>query len=192
MRVKPFAMQIAAVVFLVLLGARANAQPRPDSCQAQIPRSLANALSAAFPGYRTPLETDNAPEDIQYSQVHGGNGCLGVATADLTGEGKKDYLLGLSALRGSGGLVVIALPRKGGWRFQRIRSWVEDARYRQYVEVVEPGRFDRTKARNTPLGLGERQSLDCPHWAARVGAIESTAIVYCFKDGQWLHVWVSD
>src|SRR6266478_5957853 len=73
-------MRIAAAVFVVVLDTCANAQPRPDSCQALIPRSLARPLTAAFPGYRTPLETDNAPDDIEYSKAHGGTGCLGVAT----------------------------------------------------------------------------------------------------------------
>jgi hypothetical protein len=185
-------MRIAAAVLLFLLGAHANGQPRPDSCQAQIPRSLADTLTAAFPGYRTPLETDNAPEDIQYNQAHGGTGCLGVGTGDFTGEGKKDYLIGLSALKGSAGLAVVALPRKGGWQFQRIRSWAEEARYRQYVEVVESGRYERTQGATARLGPGEKQWMDCSHSGAMVGTVEATAIVYCYEGGRWLHVWVSD
>jgi hypothetical protein len=183
---------IAAAVPLIILSAHANPQPRPDSCQAQIPRSLANALTAAFPGYRTPLETDNAPEDIKYNRAHGGTGCLGVGIADFTGEGKRDYLIGLSALKGSAGLAVVALPHKGGWHFQRIRSWAEDARYRQYVDVVEPGRYERTKAATAPLGSGEKQSLDCPYHGALIGTLEATRIVYCYEEGRWFHVWVSD
>jgi hypothetical protein len=184
-------VRIAAAVFWILLSGHANAQPRPDSCQAQIPRSLARALAAAFPGYRTPLETDNAPEDIKYNQAHGGTGCLGVGFADFTGEGKKDYLIGLSALKGSAGLTVVALPRKGGWTFQRIRSGAEDVRYRQYVDVVKPARYDRTEAVTAPLGPGEEQSMDCPHWGALVGTLKATGIVYCYKERRWLHVWVS-
>jgi len=190
-RPNPEVTRIAAGVFFILLGTGTYAQPRPDSCQAEIPRSLARAVTAAFPGYRTPLETDNAPEDIKYNQLHGGTGCLGVRTADFTGEDKKDYLIGLSALRGSGGLTVIALPKKGGWNFQRIQSWAEDARYRQYVDVVEPGRYERTEAATAPLGPGEKQSIDCPHWGALVGTIGASRIVYCYKDGRWIHVWAS-
>lgn len=175
-----------AVAALLLAGATASAQPRPDTCQAQIPRTLANALSSAFPGYRTPLETDNAPDDIEYSRRHGGNGCLGVATADLTGEGKKDYVVGLTAIKGSAGLVVVALPRTGGWRFDRIQSRVEHARYLQYVDIAEPGRYDRTI--NGPLEAGETQSVDCPHWVARVGAVGATSVVYCYQQGRWSHV----
>jgi hypothetical protein len=184
-------MRIAAAVFVVALDTCANAQPRPDSCQALIPRSLARPLTAAFPGYRTPLETDNAPDDIEYSKAHGGTGCLGVATADFTGEGKTDYVIGLTALKGSSGLAIIALPKKGGWSFQRIRSWTEDARYLQYVDVAQPGRYERTQTNSAPLGPGEKRSLECPHWGARVGTVEATGIVYCYESGQWFHVWVS-
>jgi len=137
------------------------------------------------------LEYDNAPEDIKYSQSHGGNGCLGVATADFTGEGKKDYLIGLTARKGSKGLAVIAMPRKGGWNFRRISSWTEDARYRQYVDVVKPGRHDRAKAMTAPLAPGEKQSMECTNWGALVGAVEATGIVYCYDQGRWSHVWVS-
>jgi hypothetical protein len=184
-------MRIAAAVLLLAFGTYTSAQPHPDSCQAEIPRSLANALAAAFPGYRTPLETDNAPEDIEYNKAHGGTGCLGVRTADFTGEGKKDYLIGLTAVKGSAGLVAIALPKKGGWNLQRIRSGAEHARYLQYVEVVTPGRYDRGEARTAPPEPGEQQSLDCPHWGALVGTLEASGIVYCYKAGRWFHVWVS-
>ena len=183
-------MRTGAAVLFSLLATCASAQLHGDVCQAQIPRSLANALAAAFAGYRTPLEYDNAPEDIKVNRSHGGTGCLGVAIADFTGEGKKDYLIGLSAVKGSKGLAVIALPRKGGWSFQRIRSWTEDARVLQYVDAVKPGRYDRTKALAAPLGPGEKQSMDCPNWGALVGTVEATGIVYCHDGRRWSHVWV--
>jgi hypothetical protein len=184
-------MRISPAVLLALLGTCAIAQPHGDACQAQIPRSLADALARAFRGYRTPLEFDNAPEDIKASRSRGGTGCLGVATADFTGDGKKDYLIGLTAVKGSKGLAVIALPKKGGWNFQRITTWTEDARFRQYVGVVKPGRYDRTGAATARPDPAEKQSIDCPNWGALVGAVEATGIVYCYQGGRWSHVRVS-
>ena len=172
--------------------ASAQAQSHPDACQAQLPRSLSDALARAYPGYRTPLETDNAPEDIETNRDHGGTGCLGVGTGDLTGDGKLDYVVGLTARKGSAGLAVIALPRRGGWNFQKIRSGSEAARYLQYVAVVGPGRFDRAASVSAPLEPGEKSSIVCPHAAARVGTIASTASVYCYQDGRWLHVAVAN
>jgi hypothetical protein len=114
-----------------------------------------------------------------------------VGIADFTGEGKKQYVLGLTALKGSGGLAVIALPRKGGWRFQKIRSGAEDARFRQFVDVVDPGRYERPKSGSAPLAVDEKPLLDCPNSGARVGALGASALVYCYVDGRWLHVRVS-
>jgi hypothetical protein len=184
-------MRFAAAVALAMSGACAGAQPRGDACQAQIPRSLERALAAAFPGYRTPLEFDNAPDDIQRNRAQGGTGCLGVAIADFTGEGKKDYVIGLTARKGSGGLAVVALPRKGGWNFKKINSWSEDARYLQYVDVVQPGRYERTTAVTAALGSGEQRSIDCANWGALVGTAGATGVVYCFDGSRWAHVWVT-
>lgn len=185
-------MRIAAAVCLFVLGAGAFAQEHADSCQALIPRSLADALAATFRGYRAPLEYDNAPDDIARNREKGGTGCLGVAIADFTGEGKKEYVIGLTALKSSAGLAVIALPRKGGWRFQKIRSASEDARFRQFVEVAEPGRYERDKSRSASLAADERTSLECPNAGVHVGALQGASAVYCYRDGHWLHVWVSN
>src|SRR5690349_21051116 len=102
-------MRIGTGIALAVLSISANAQPRGDACQAQIPRSLSRALAAAFPGYRTPLEYDNAPEDMRANLSQGGTGCLGVAIGDFTGDNKKEYLIGLTSVKGVKGMVVIAL-----------------------------------------------------------------------------------
>ncbi len=183
-------IRIATAVLLGLGCTWAGAQPRGDACQARIPRSLANALAAAFPGYRTPLEYDNAPEDIK--QRPASEGCLGVATADFTGEGKTDYVIGLTAVKGSKGLAVIALPRRGGWNFQRIRSGAEDARYLQYVDAAKPGRYERPRTVTAPFGPGEQPAIDCPNWAAVAGSVESSGLLYCYDHGRWTHVRVSN
>ena len=184
-------MRIAAAIFFFTFAGLALAQGHVDSCQAQIPRSLADALAKTFPGYRAPLEYDNAPEDVKANRSRDGTGCLGVGVGDFTGEGKKEYVIGLTALKGRGGLAVLALPRKGGWRFQKIRSGAEDARFQQYVEVVDARRYQRSQAHSAPLAPDEKAALDCPNSGARVGTIDATAIVYCFVDGRWQHVWVA-
>jgi hypothetical protein len=179
-------------LLLAPMPACAQAQPHPDACQALIPRTLADALARAYPDYRTPLETDNAPEDVRHRMERGGDSCLGVAIADFTGDGKKDYLLGLAARKGSAGLAVIALPIRGGWRYQKLHSGVESARVQLVVQAAEPGRHERPAAIGGPLEAGERRSIDCRHWAAKVGAVDSTGRVYCFQDGGWSFVRSSD
>jgi len=185
-------MRIATCLFLIFVGACAQAAQVVDSCQRQIPETLSVAIEAAFPGYRTPLETDNSPDDVEYNKKHGGSGCLNVAVADFNGDHKQDYLLGLTAVNGPTGLAVIALSNKAGWKFQKIQSWTEDARIRQYVEAVKPGKHYRTQALDGPLNAGEKNSMRCSHWGAMVGMMESTGIVYCYQNGRWPYVWVSD
>lgn len=185
-------MRTGLAILLMAVGTFAQAAQRVDSCQAQIPKKLAAAVVATFPGYRAPLETDNLPEDVEYNRTHGDSGCMGVAVADFNGDRNKDYLLGLAAVKGASGLAVIALSTKTGWEFQKIRSWVEDARVRQYVTAVKPGKHERTEALDGPLDTGEKDSMRCPSWGALVGATESTGIVYCYIGGKWSYVWVSD
>ncbi|HEX7156960.1 MAG TPA: hypothetical protein VF229_07070, partial [Burkholderiaceae bacterium] len=157
-----------------------------------IPRTLSFAVARTFPGYRTPLEFDNAPEDNQANAARGGTGCAGVATGDLAGDHTKVYVLGLASSKGSKGLAVIAFPRRGGWDFHRITSGVEDARFKQYVGVAPPGPYRRAATVTAPLAPGEKQSIDCPHAAAVAGSVEGSKIVYCYDRGQWSYVRVSD
>ena len=168
------------------------AQNHSDSCEAQMPRSLVNTLERTFPGFRVPLEYDNAPEDIAYNKSHGGTGCLGVGTADFTGEGKKDYVIGMTAVNGGGGLAVIALPKKGGWQLRSIQSWREHQRASGYVAVVPPGKYDKTKSGAAQSGRDARESLTCSNPGIQIGTIEATGTVYCFVQGKLLHMLVSD
>lgn len=184
-------MRTAATSVLLLLACCAIPTARADSCEGRIPESLNRALSLAFPGYRMPLEYDNAPDDVNADLTRGGTGCLGVASADFTGEGKKDYVVGLTERRGRKGLAAIALPRNGGWVVQRIRSWAEDARVSQYVDVVKPGRYERFASSSAPVGADETAAVTCPNWGAAVGTIGASRIVYCRASGRWLHVWTA-
>jgi hypothetical protein len=63
---------------------------------------------------------------------------------------------------------------------------------RLYVGSAPPGIHTRTATLDTPLRPNERKSLRCDHVAVVVGAIESTAIAYCYVHGRWLYVWISD
>jgi len=176
-----------SLVSLTSAGAELNTS---DSCEEQVPRSLANALERAFPGFREPLEYDNAAEDIAASESRGGLRCLGVATGDFTGEGKKDYVIGMTAVKGGGGLAVIVLPRKGGWSFRKIQTWAEHRRVSQYVDVVPPGKYARDDTRR--LAKDERASLTCANSGVKIGTVGAGGSVYCLVDGQWLHVPVAD
>ncbi len=149
------------------------------------------ALGKAFPKFRPPLATDNLAEDMEWDLKEGRKGCLGVATSDFDGDGTKDFLLGLTALKGSGALIVVALARGENWKLETLNEWPE-GRIRLYVAADKPGVYRRTKALDGPLELGEIDPLTCSHSAAIFGATESSGVAYCYNNRIWQHVWISD
>jgi len=181
-------MRAISTALLMLLGAPGIAA---DPCEVQIPSSLKVAVGKAFSKFRAPLSTDNLAEDIEWDLKEGRKGCLGVAIADFDGDGTKDFLLGLTALRGSGALVVVALARGKNWKLETLSEWPE-GRDRLYVAVDKPGVYRRTEALDGPLEPGEIDPLRCLHSAAVFGATESSGVAYCYNNHRWQHVWVSD
>jgi hypothetical protein len=137
-----------------------------------------------------PLAADNAPEDVAFSVKQGHSGCLGVASADLDGDGVADYVLGLAPLQGSHPLAVVALARGVQWVFHAIESEV-GARVRLYVDVVPPGRYDRNEALGPPHAADDQGQLSCAWYGAVVGATRATGIVYCLVRGNWRRVTVA-
>lgn len=175
-------------VILILLARSAFAA---DSCEVQLPSALKVALVKAFPKFRAPLATDNLAEDIEWDLKEGRNGCLGVAVADFDGDGTKDLLLGLTALKGSGALILVALARGKDWKLEPLNEWPE-GRDRLYVAPNKPGVYRRTEALDGPLEPGEIDPLTCSHSAAVFGATESSGVAYCYNNQKWQHVWISD
>ena len=163
--------------------------PAQDACA--LPNALETSVAAAFPGFRVPVVTDNLPEDVQWNLEHKGNGCLGVASADFDGNGTKDYVVGLTALNGPGSAVVVALLRSGKWQLRQLSAW-PSGRSSLYVSAEKPGEYMRTEALDGPLEPGELARLTCRNPVAVFGGIESSGVAYCYKNGTWPHVWISD
>jgi hypothetical protein len=177
--------------FAALLVLSAHQALAADACDQLIPPSLKAALAKPFPDFRTPLATDNQEKDIDWYVREGKSPCLGVAGGDFDGDGKKDILLGLTALRGSGALVVVALARGNGWELKTLGRFPEE-RFRFYVETGKPGVYRRTEALDGPLGPNEMEVMSCPNSAAIFGTLESSGIAYCYLHRKWKHVWISD
>jgi hypothetical protein len=177
---------VASILLLVALPAVAA-----DRCAPLLPESLVQQISDSFPEYRAPRESDNLSEDVKYNSEHGGSGCLGVAKGDYDADGRPDFAVGLSQIGGHGAVIVVALSRADHWELHKLDSW-PDYRNRLFVDTEKAGTFERVGSAEGPLGKGELEHLRCPHDSVVFGATESTGVVYCFRNGRWLHTWVSD
>jgi|GEM_PF-1475612 len=162
-----------------------------DACRSQLPDSLISELSAKFPDYRSPLATDSSSEDIEWNIREGGKGCWRVAKADFDGNNEQDYVVGLSAIKGGGALVVVALAKKGGWQFHALDTWQEGG-IRLFVAAAKPGTVTRTEALAGPVPPGEELLLTCSNWFAEFGGLESSAVDYCYTKKGWRYTWTSD
>lgn len=181
-------MKATCAVCLFLFAQQALAM---DACDELIPSSLKGALAKILPDFRTPLASDNLEKDIEWYLKEGKSGCLGVASGDFDGDGKKDSLLGLTALRGSGRLVVVALARGNRWQFKTLGRFPGE-RHRLYVEAGESGVYRRSKALDGPMQPGELEVMSCPNSAAIFGTLESSGVAHCYVHRRWRHTWISD
>ena len=179
---------IGAILLLACLSATAE---ETDACRKQVPSPLQAALSKSFPEFRTPLATDNPREDIEFDLKEGRQGCLGVAIADFDGDAANDVLLGLTSLRGSKGLIVVALARAEAWQLHTLSEW-SFAREALYVFTSEPGSYERAGSLDGPLEAGELETLECPHPFAIFGHSGASGVAYCYGKESWQHVWFSD
>jgi hypothetical protein len=179
------------ILFVALALAASPLAAAADACQTQLPVAMRSAVEAAFPSYRTPVVTDNLPDDVEWSLRQKGNGCLGVAIADFDGDGKRDFLLGLTERNGSGATVVVALADGAKWTLHQLDQW-KDGRSRLYVSAGKPDTYKRTEALSGPLGVGELSPLTCKTSFAVFGTTESTGVAYCYQNNHWVHVWIAD
>lgn len=180
-----------ALLTVCLLVAAVFPASAADDCESQLPVPLRRAAEKAYPAFRSPVVTDNLPEDVDYQFQQTGSRCLGVAKADFDGDGKVDYLIGMSARTSSGAEILVALARGKSWALRSLASWSE-GRSRLYVATEKPGKYERTLALEGPLSEGENQTLVCRNPVAVFGATEASGVAYCYMEGAWPYVWISD
>jgi hypothetical protein len=180
-----------AIIALGLFFAFSATAEAGDACEPLIPAALKAAITSRFSGYRLPRESDNLPEDIKAAKEYGESGCLGVTKADFDGDGTPDYVIALTALRGPGALIVVALASGSGWTFHKLDVW-EKYRSRLYVEARPPGTYDDVGDGDGPLEKGQVEHLRCPHSVAVFGLTESSGVAFCLLGSTWKHAWISD
>jgi hypothetical protein len=182
---------IATLGSLLLVAIFPIATHAEDACKPLIPGSLQAKLMGRYTEYRLPRETDNLKEDIQYARDHSHSGCLGVASDDFDGDGRQDYLIGLTAKNGDGTLVLVALARGTGWEIHKLDVWKE-GRSRLYVSTAPAGTYNGVGDFDEPLEKGEVEKLECAHDVTIFGTTEASGVAYCFVNSQWKYTWISD
>lgn len=78
---------------LLLSGTMLQASPsrQPDSCSELLPKALRSAIAKSYPDSRVVRESDyDAGTIASEQQYHRGSACLGIAAADVNGDGRKD------------------------------------------------------------------------------------------------------
>ena len=159
-----------------------------DSCDALVPPNLQSILLSRFSEYRLPRESDNLNEDVRYARGRGGSGCLGVETGDFDGRGRLSYIVAMTARTGDGAVVLVAIPRGHTWAIHTL-DVLKTGRSRLYVSSMPAGSYDDV---GDGPEAGAEEHLACPHPLALFGTTEASGVAYCFLNGKWKHVWVSD
>jgi hypothetical protein len=180
-------LKILTLIF-VIFSASAVAD---DACRRLMPPSLVGATVKAFGDFHPPLATNNTAEDIKWLINRGGSGCFGAASADFDGDGRKDFILRLTAKDGDKGAVVVAFAKKQGWTFEKLADASGLNGLRLFVDVASPGTYELSRALGSP-GPNDTTPLKCSNAAAMFGQIEAWDITYCYNEGKWQRVQTSD
>ena len=163
-----------------------------DECEALLPSSLRKAVARAYPRFRPVRVSDYSAEDIRSErQHHHDSPCLGVASADVDGDGRRDFALLITARNGTTHLIAARPSAKGTWRIEKLGDWGDEGPSRSYVNVVEPGAYeDLGLSEELEPGQVSHYRADLPGFIA--GGIESSGAAFFFTGRKWVHLWLSD
>jgi hypothetical protein len=178
-----------ASVLAIILSALSGQEAR-DACATDLPQAVKSAAARLFPGYRLPKQSDNLDEDIKFNLEHGGDGCLGVASGDFNGDGKKDFAFLVAGK--SKVWLAVAMSRGESWLLEKVWFAGDTGdRIRLYVDTAAPGKFDDLGLSES-LEPGQVETFTSDNEVIVTGTTESTGIAFMRTPKGWVHVWISD
>jgi hypothetical protein len=185
-------MTIPTFALVALLATDATRDVPADACAALVPPTLQAAIVRSYPGFRPVSVSDYTAEVIRRErQYHGGSSCLGVASADVDGDGRAD--VGLLIVSEPGHVLVLAARSvtPSSWRLEKLADFGDGGPAQSYVGVVEAGSYE-------DLGLSDKKApgqlarYKSAHPGFSAGTIDSSGVAYFFTGKRWVHLWVAD
>ncbi len=169
----------------------ASSGARHDPCSELLPKNVHSAITRSYPGYRLVRESDYDAETIASErQYHDGSPCLGVASADVNGDGRKDVAFLLASKRGKTLVVAALTTGNRDWKFWTLDRFSGTPRG-YFVNTLDAGRYVDMYDESGPeprrlQRYTSRRSGFC------AGSIEASEIAYFYTGRRWVHLWLTD
>ena len=155
-----------------------------------LPKDLQLLVARRISGYRSPKQSDDLTEDVVVHVADRGNGCLGIATGDFDGDGRKGLVFLVTSDEDV--RLVVAFRRTDDWRVDKVwQAGNASCRMRLYVDAAPPGRYDDTGMARKPEP-GQINTFTSKADVVVTGATESTAIAFWKGRKGWVHARLSD
>ena len=190
--------RIAAVVGLVGTIAAASSGlvargDQEDACMRAVPESVFEQIPSVFPSYRL-IQAGEYSADVVKAEKkkHTGGACLGVAAGKFGGRHGKDFAF-LLVSPGKPALLVVARSTEDKeWAFDELLNLGQDAPGRNYVHVVQPGRYEDRRAQAPASSRGWVSNYTSAFQGVAVGHFGSPGVGLFFTGSEWVHLRLGD
>ncbi len=185
---------IAAVVSLVGMiagasGALAAQDAADDACTRAVPEPLRAEIPRVFPSYRL-IQADDYSADVVKAEKkkHKGGPCLGVAAGNFDGKNARDFAFLVVSPAKPALLVAARSTEDKGWSFQELLNLGQDAPGRNYVDVLQPGKYQDRRAEPARNSGGWVDSYASAFQGVVVGHFGSPGVGLFCNGNDWVHL----
>jgi len=172
------------IVFLVAALLSLHADP-PALCTRLLPGRLMHILEKIYPSYELARKTEEPAPGVENDVPS----CRGNAIDDFDGDGQQDYGVLLRRKGESAVRVVVALNRGRRYKVRTLGEW-DGEPSDQYIDVIEPGEYESIETDTAEPG--EVSEISSRYPGVITGTEESSGVAYFYKEGKWVHLWLSD
>ena len=194
-------MRMTRVVAVVsLIGTMAAASSglvaggaQDDACARALPGSLLEQIPNIYPSYRLIQVGDYSADVVQAEKkAHKGGACPGVAAGNFGGTHARDFAFLLVSPGKPALLVAATATEDKDWTFQELLDLGQDAPGRNYVRVVQPGRYEDRRAEAPASSKGWVSSYTTAFEGIAVGHFGSPGVGLFFTGDEWVHLRLRD